>query len=258
MSDQELQFEQIEQYLNKEMSEAEAEQFEAQMKADAQLREMVQLHRDMAIAIMDEEETELENKLKQINREFQSARQSSQKRPFRLHNTRLWLVAASVAVLTMLAIWYFRPSQAVSFSNEELYAQHFTPYDDFGDVRGADSSLNEILNSGFEFYKDKDYAQALARFMQVPESNEAFIRTQFFRGICEMETGKINEAIAHFEQVIQNGNTLLTEQAQWYQALAYLKLGERNQAKTLLEQLKDAAAAGRELRTKTHKLYEQL
>ena len=63
------------------------------------------------------------------------------------------------------------------------------------------------------------------------------MNAQFYIGYALFNQGKYQPAIAYFNLAMNNGFDFFYEDAQWFKALAYLKLQERDKAKDLLQKI---------------------
>ena len=245
MSAQELLFEQIELYLNKEMSSAEQADFEARMASDGFLKASVDLHRNLARAITNKEEIELEEKLQRIGKEYFAEKA---KQRFSLWNNRNWMIAASISLLVIAGTWLFL-SMPQGPQHQELFAANYEPYaipDGFQGLRSESGDTTDPLTQAVGQYGKKEYAKALQSFQQLPDSSLNTPLVQICVGICYLQTGEVSQAQQRFEQLLQSEDRFFKSPAQWYLALSYLKAGNEARAKELLETLTtDAGKYGR-------------
>ena len=56
-------------------------------------------------------------------------------------------------------------------------------------------------------------------------------------GICQLELGQFEDALATFQKMINDPNHLYHEQGIWYSALIHLQLNNTSQAQPLLQSI---------------------
>ena len=240
MSAQELLFEQIELYLNKQMNPTEEADFEARMASDGFLKASVELHRDLAKAITNKEEIELEAKLRHIGNEY-FAKKTLRRIP--LWQNRSWLVAASISLLAIVGAWLYLSGPSHP-QHQELYASHYEPYsipDGFQGLRDDSGISADPLAQAVGLYEKKAYEPALQSFRQLPDSSLNTPLVQICMGICYLQTGEVSQAQKHFEQLLQKEDHFFKSPAQWYLALSHLKEGNKTEVKQILEPMSNDA-----------------
>ncbi|MBU7577116.1 MAG: tetratricopeptide repeat protein [Flavihumibacter sp.] len=148
---------------------------------------------------------------------------------------KLLAVAAMLAVIALI-YWIYSTQQ----QSDNLYAHYFQAYPNVirPTVRGETAdTLNSTLLQAFQLYEEGRYKDAGSLFQQAYQYNREDY-TLFYAAICQMENGNLREAIQQFEAITwKNDAYALKSWADWYRALAYLKLGEVPEAKELLSQL---------------------
>ena len=66
-----------------------------------------------------------------------------------------------------------------------------------------------VLLQGIQFYKDKQYSDALAFFLALPADCGADkIEIAYYLGLCFAKLEKYEDALLYLEQVVTSGNTL--------------------------------------------------
>lgn len=96
------------------------------------------------------------------------------------------------------------------------------------------SELPSPMQTGIEAYQAAEYTRAqqyLETFLaQDPEHRSA----TFFLAMVYMQQGRLEEAAANLQRLLQGQASLYLEYAQWYMALLYLKRGDFLAARRLL------------------------
>lgn len=153
------------------------------------------------------------------------------------------IMAAAAVILLLVGVWSLlqnNPSQ----NSTELYAQYYEPFDNVI-LPVNRSNLNvpkeNILQQAFISYENGAYAEAEKLFSQLSDSPAFTPDIQFYQSLVLLENGKNNEAQAILEKLILQSDFQFQKQAEWYLALAYLKVDNREKTDILLEKIsKDA------------------
>lgn len=110
---------------------------------------------------------------------------------------------------------------------QELFAQYYQPYQLNYQVRSAEvSEIN--LQQAYQEYDKKNFSQAIALFDKVMRTDNTL---QFYKGISNIESGKLNEAVKVLEESLENKSNTYFSQTHWYLSLAFLKLNQPEKAK---------------------------
>jgi tetratricopeptide (TPR) repeat protein len=144
---------------------------------------------------------------------------------------KYWRVAAIFLLAAVAAVYIFYP--VPEKTPQALYAEFFVPYEDVINVR---DESNPSLTEAVHFYNEKEFKLAAERFLIYVTDNPEDLNAQFYLGLSLIESGQTGEGITSLESVIKNKG-LLKEQAEWYRALAYLKMGDVAVAKNLLNEI---------------------
>ena len=141
-------------------------------------------------------------------------------------------VAASIVALFGLLTW----SLFFNSNNDALYSDYYQIYPNtvLPTVRG-ENSLG-IKSDAFYAYDNGDYQKSAALFSEI-YSNDAADYALFYKGISLMELKNYNDAIVVFNQHTYTQKNDFEPYFRWYSALAYLKLGEKQNAINALEAL---------------------
>ena len=92
-----------------------------------------------------------------------------------------------------------------------------------------------LLEEAMAAYEAESYTEAkdkLDRFLKESPEHEA---ANLYCGICALLSGEAEAALPHFEKVSGSTDRRVSEAAQWYRALVYVKLDRIAEAKELLQ-----------------------
>ncbi len=144
---------------------------------------------------------------------------------------RLIPPALLVAASLILAIAYL--PGLLNHSEENLYTSYYETYPMALSQRGdAEAGLNSAIAS----YIAGDFPNAADNFMAVwkEQKDEVYL---LYAASAKQAAENYEDAIKIYDQIISTSNQKVTEQAQWYKALALIKVDRISDAKSLLTSL---------------------
>jgi tetratricopeptide (TPR) repeat protein len=141
------------------------------------------------------------------------------------------------AIGSLLFVSYFTFFRAPSY--DQLYAKYYSVYQvDIPLLSRGDSGTSALtgFEQGLIEYKKGNYTQSLVFFEKsiLAEPNNSAIN--FFSGLACMQNSQFDKAIG-FLQTAREADSLYSVKACWYLALSYLKLGEKENALSQLDNL---------------------
>ncbi|MEZ4828407.1 MAG: hypothetical protein R3C61_19265 [Bacteroidia bacterium] len=232
----------IERYLSKKLSPGEMADFEARCKTDQAFANEVILH------TLAREEIHAAS-MEKLKADLQSRFQESKKaRIIDIRRTRIqWIVSAAAAIaLFVLAIKYIPGMFAPAYSPDALYAMNFSIpelHDDSvrGPNKGGDTAgsvSNAIWAQAIQAVSQGKAGEAVELYTQLMQDSALMQRApsalNYQMGIALMLSDRHEEAIPYFDQVKSFDQKPM---ADWYKALAYLKINRLDEARTLLQSL---------------------
>jgi hypothetical protein len=143
--------------------------------------------------------------------------------------------AAIAAVVVLGAVAYLNLGQAPS--GEKLYAQYYSFYEnDIPLTRSGDTAaLNPAFSTALNDYSSRRFSQSIANFEKAIEEEPDNDAAYFFAGMACLEAKEWDKACQHLDGARKSGGAYASKAA-WYLALAYLKIGKREEAKQVLEE----------------------
>lgn len=217
MSINEQDIELFESYLSDLLTDEERASFEIRLTTDESFAYAFQLYKSSVkatkiTAFMDDVKAVVEQKKSEGKNQSKN---------------RIWLVvAASVSVIVMTYFIFFLPNYNKQLSFDELYK----PYPNILQMRSDDTSK---LNNALEYYSKGRYEEAFSKLSEIsPKSDTVY----FYMGLSTMSLQNFDEAIQDFSQININ-NSAFRNQLYWYQALIYLKKGDKEQVKNNLQRI---------------------
>ncbi len=146
----------------------------------------------------------------------------------------LWKVAAILIVLLSVSGLLLFKSQT---NYEKIYSENFKPYSNIIVPRVRESSSNQNKKTtAFKYYDNHNYAEAITSF-EALYSKEKDPYIYFYYAMSLMANNQVEEAIEALESSDWQIPKKLEEQTDWYIALGYLKLRQKNKAIPYLEKV---------------------
>ncbi len=217
---------QINEYLSGELTGSNLVNFENELKNNSELQQELTLYNGIDEAIVQKGVIELRNNLNRIHESLEK------NVPVRkMFTNRYFLVAASVSILIVLSVFFFKMNNS---SNTELYSMYFEPYESIDIIRGNSTDCDR-LNNPYDFYADKQYEQAVVAFDKLLEKDASDVKVNFYKGISSMELSDYEDAIKSFQTILDSDASLFVELSEWYIGLCYLETNNDELAKKHFE-----------------------
>ncbi|MGQ1911732.1 hypothetical protein ACT3CE_18385 [Marinifilum sp. RC60d5] len=246
----EKDFDRIEDFLDGELSDEQLKKFEKDLLTDIDLKEDLQLHKEVDDAIMENDIMALRNKLEAIETP------SGAKRKRKIKFLSKWnLAAASIVLFIGIGSLMFLLDNKNSYSNEKVYSSYYKPYNVVINTRSSDIAVDNILVSALKSYESKDYRTALGLFQKILDKDSTNITSNFYSGISNLEINQYNKANRNFTRVLKHKNNLFIEQSEWYLGFCYLMTNERQKA---IKQFNLIAQGNSFYKTKAQEILDKL
>lgn len=235
----------LEKFIQNRLTEAEQKQFDKLYAADDNFKAEVDFHTNISRVT----EAEDDDSFREILSSFESERLLETARDGNISETpsvlemevksektavkrfpTKWLVAASIALIAGLT-YFFIPDS--STSPQELFAQNFEPYPNIVNpiVRGEESV--DQKTKAYVAYQQKDYTTAEALFTELLTVQDQ-PHYLFYKANALLQLNKGREAIPLLQKRLKI-NDKLTEKTGWYLAMAYLQVGDSENAEKILQ-----------------------
>jgi len=225
MEGEEKKYHQIEKYLAGELRGKELQDFEIEMQNNTFLRKEIELHKEVANAVTEQDIMDFRRSVKTVIKNTIPGK--SEKPIFRW---RYVGIAASIAIVMFIGIKYAPFNKQ---STQELYSSYYTPYENLISGRG-DESLNDSIAIVMVYYDQQKYDQVVKLLNTMNMHNKPLL--ELYKGISYLNIDEIEKAHSIFGGLITSDNSFRLD-ALWYNALAYLKEGDRKNSKMLLEEI---------------------
>lgn len=221
----------IDDYFDGKLSEENMSDMETAVKTNptlkAKLKEHIEVRSQIRRAGMISEKEYFLNKFNQpgTNLEKESSPPSK---------NRVWLISGLLLILAALAFWFLKPSQEISIA--DVFAE-----DPLASVTRTNSnqSNDQTLNKALEKFNEKEYAQAIQLFDQIPNNDTLAImnagKISLFKGVAQMRLENYQKAISTFVHIEKNNPYY--DQGIWYKALSQVRANKTNDAKITLQNI---------------------
>jgi len=227
--------EQIDDYIMGRFDEKNKSKFELAMSSDAGLMARLKERKEFILGIEAYHETAFKDKLKNIHKTAFGETTIANKpgtAPAKQRSLMPWIAAvASIAALLIFVFMCFNDS---AMTPEKLYAANFEHYE--LSLIQRDETNTELLRLD-DLYSQRNYKEALPIFESMIKATENASQLQLGLGISKMELGQTTEALLHFKSILDSGDLLYKDQANWYSALAHIKNNDLEKAQVFLQQL---------------------
>lgn len=218
----------VERYFDQELSDQEITSFNQRLESDSNFKALFDREKMLIHSIRYEGLRNDLGVLKQIEK-----RASQNNPPTKSLRLDSWYFkAAAVIIIVVIAGRVLLPRQEDS---EELFQNYFKPYPNTFEptLRGSDDVTQR--SEAFLAYEQHNYQKAVEGFNEILKNgNEPAVL--LLAGNANLALGNVEEAKNNFRILIKDFDDLDT-QAKWFLSLCYLKEGDIDQAKMMLEEL---------------------
>lgn len=144
-----------------------------------------------------------------------------------------YAVAAGLALFFVL-LWFLPGKE----SNESLFYSYYVPYPGTINIRGS----SEVLASAVKAYEDGRYEQAADQITALLASGHTHSKAHMLLmlGNCYLNLNDASHAEQIFLELQNHQDRIIKQQAQWYLSLTYLKSGQIENCRKLLQDLEQS------------------
>lgn len=219
--------EDLENYINNELSFEEMASFDAEIASNIRLQEEINLIKNINQALAEDDVMRLRNNLQNIASQAADEKQNQRAFAGKFNFKRIITSTVAASVIVLLGLTGVLTRQQ---STGDIYQKFYSKYEIAGTVRSAKLNENKTFNLALQKYENKDYTEAINLFGQVISNDPNNMAGHFYSGMSLQEKGKYTTAINEYKIVIDNKDNLFTEQAQWYTGLCLLQTNENKKA----------------------------
>ena len=236
--------EQIDRYLNGELSDSETVAFEKLIANDVLLQDEVKIQKHLfaihnttkmnlgeqeqdiaTLALLKEKLKstalqELSQKIRKAGQEHTSLIRKKKSKTKYLYYT----IAASIAIVFSATLYFINASNGLN-----TYYQDNVNWEELPSFAVKGASENSF-NEGETLFKKKDYPAAIASFSKIDTSNELYPYSLLYIGASYEQLNENEKALATFDKVTKLTNFEAYSQGYWYKLLLYLKIQDKQNA----------------------------
>lgn len=217
----------IEHYLDGSLSDTERLAFEERLKLEDELRAQVEEMKVIREGILRASRKEVLKSIQALEATLPAV-----EAPVIPLWRNTWLqVAAGISLLAVCAYLLWPRTQEPT----QLFAEYFEPYPNIimPTVRGVVENDSTVKAQAYRAYDQQNFTEAIRLFEAVQQKDEGVF---LYLGNSYLASGQPERALPLFEKVLNNYD-VFDEQAEWYVAVSYLKLEEREKAKVALQKV---------------------
>lgn len=210
----------IDDFLSGQLNAADQQAFEEELSRNPELRRQVDLQRDMTFLLSHQKDrTALKGRLEKTGADF-----FGEAEPARPKARIRWIGWAAAAAILLFVLWPV-------FVQPDLYQQ----YAEFPPLALSEKSTASTNWAATEqAFNSGDYTEAALQLEIYLEAFPEDQQARLYLGIAQMETGELEAARQSFAEV-SAAAPALSDYAEWYRALSYLKGNAPEKARPALE-----------------------
>jgi tetratricopeptide (TPR) repeat protein len=254
----------IERYLYDDLTQEELEELNVKLKNDTEFNKLFHDMDNLLEGIRrSAKQTTVEEKLAKLEKSLPAKEDTSEKEdsipviPIFSTVTRYktaFTVAFSAVVdskyrvaiaaaFTMLIVATFVLFNTINNpSSDRIFAQHFKPFENQGsgfrgDIEKVDDNV-QLLRDALDRYDNGNYAEAVSIFDRITINDEIKYQVWLYGGNAYLIEGQIDKAKKMFQNIIDEDAGYVIY-AKWYLSLCYVRNEEYEEAKPLLEEIRD-------------------
>lgn len=225
----------IDRYLRGELKGSDLDNFLKQLENNPAMATALDTQEKMAQGIEHYGNRQLRKRLQNISAKVKSDQSASDTKSRKSNFRMLWMGMA--AAIALLLVAYFLWPQA---NTNQLLTEYYEPAA-FSISREGDNS--EALARAERFYNTQQYEAAIPVLQKLLEAQPEASNLQLALGNAQFNSNNPVQAVATFQDIIDQKNPLFSDQAKWYLALTHLKLEQIEVCKNLLRELANDSEA---------------
>jgi len=220
----------IDSYVGNELDEAGLKSFEMELSINHDLALEFNLEKDLEKVLSQQDLLDFrakcilaQNELNLSGRKFVKVVQFTRK---------YWYAAASLLLIALVAgsLILINPG---GYSPEKLFKMYYKSGETIGVSRSGNGNMVEALL----FFSKNDFQAADGLFNKILANDPKNFAVMYYSGISNIEMENYSKAIQMFESIIQDGDNLYIENAEWYLGLSHLIAGNADQASKIFESI---------------------
>ena len=216
---------QIEEFISGSLEGEELELFQAELNENTDLKAEVSLRRNVDAAIGEKEIFALRDKLKHVQQEVKNKEIKSLIPDTKIQHMNWWRAGVAVVVVLFAISGLFKNEFGTIDQTYNKYYQQ----PEWAPQRSVTADLG-FLQQANNYFIDGEYEKALLLYDKAIEEKEEKFVFQFYKAASLQNLERFEAAIPEYSKVIKHGDNMFVEEAEWYRALCYLKLEQKDAA----------------------------
>lgn len=217
-----------EKYALGQMTGEEKARFEDLLAQNPSLLKKVNFYRELEEAIeYDSDVLQFRQAVSDIGQEYLHGESGKRNRKIFIRV----LLAAAMFLLLLVTAFILNDALHKPHSASELYAAYYHPYKSGVTFRSGSINDPVTFDKARTLYEEGQYRESAAAFEQFLKTNPDDHSALLYCGIARMEMSAFHEAESNFQLIIDQGNSLYVDQAEWYCGLCLLMQDEKNRAR---------------------------
>ncbi|MBC35979.1 MAG: hypothetical protein CL663_08075 [Bacteroidetes bacterium] len=221
-------FELIEKYIEGDLDSSSKAEVEKWISQDKEFASEYRLRLEVNQALEQKEVMQLRATLKDI-----ILRNAQQPNVIHLFKRNWHLVAASITVLLVVGSVYLGNRRS---TDSGLFNSYYNKENAYVSTRSHNANFQENLQAALQKYELDEYDSAIILLEDINDNLVA----DYYLGLAYIEVEEYEKAMLSFDRILNEDSNLFEEQAEWYNALCMLKVGQTEDAMQVFENISES------------------
>jgi hypothetical protein len=218
--------EDIEAFIEGRLEGEQLDEFKTELDFNTDLKAEVSLRKNVDSAVGEIDIMSLRDKLNQTKKEIESTEIKSLVPDSGSEKMHWWKIGAAVIVFMMAIGGLLRNEIS---SSGQLYENYYQS-PQWSSQRSVTSDMG-YLQEANSYYISGEYEKAISLYNEALENSSEKYVYHFYKGASFQNLGNYKQAIPEYAEVIEQGDNIFIEEAEWYKSLCYIKLGQKELAR---------------------------
>uniref|UniRef100_UPI00321704F2 tetratricopeptide repeat protein n=1 Tax=uncultured Draconibacterium sp. TaxID=1573823 RepID=UPI00321704F2 len=217
----------IEDFIDGILEDELLEEFNAELKENTDLMAEVALREHINEAIAETDIQSLRAGLRSAQTKVDKKEVKSIVMPrFERGTKHIWRTSAAMIIVLIGLAGILNTGL---HSTDNTYNRYFES-PTWASERSVSSSIDNIQMAKV-YYQTAEYQKVVDLLNNTKADEDQAFVSEFYKGLSYQNLDRYENAIQAYTKVIDHGNNLFIEEAEWYKSLCYLKLNQKSEAK---------------------------
>lgn len=221
----------ISKYFRDELSVEESKAFQTALK-DSAFRSEVEFQATTLSAILESRRSDLDKLLVGARKELGTDEAQEGLSPVSKKNK--WLILSFFLISALCLSLYLVSNSNSSSRSEQIYLAYYKPYDTPEQKRGTSNEVVPSFEEAMTLYESQEYSEALAAFGSIDPQTESI---SLLSANCHMNLKNWESAKALLTDLQSAEDLKISQHADWYLSLCYLKMDNEAAAEKLFSKM---------------------